>query len=215
MHLLWHFHLLKKTFWNCQSYFFFILLHFIVIKEKNSFQFDLQLWLCCILLNKINFPKTVPFSVAVMEGEGPELLWLSHGSALSAHCVCCRQQTQKMWSEMRREKKNRQTEWESSRWDDIMCTAAKLQPHRNKGLHSCKAMPRAHRMWLLDVYCFSYTYMHIATLVPNILFSKCCCHFRSIGFHSWFLSQTFWFQSFNSYPIKHPVLCKIYFSIVF
>lgn len=142
-------------------------------EEREHFQFDLQLF--CILLKRVNIQRTLPFSVAPMEGEGPELLWLSHGSALSAHCVCCRQQTQKMWSEMRREEKNRQTEWESSRWDDIMCTAAKLQPHRNKGLHSCKAIPRACRMCLLGVYCFSYTYIHMATLVPNVLFLKCCC----------------------------------------
>lgn len=53
--------------------------------------------------------------------------------------LCAAGSRKKNRSEMRGEK-NRETEWESSRWDDIMCTAAELQQQWNKGSHSHTAM---------------------------------------------------------------------------
>lgn len=63
--------------------------------------------------------------------------------------------------------KNRESEWESSRWDDIMCTAAELQQHWNKGSHSHTTM--THTCKTIDVYSLhTQTHTHMKfTWLPS------------------------------------------------
>lgn len=90
--------------------------------------------------------------------------------------LCAADSRKKNRSEMRGE--NRETEWESSRCDDIMCTAAKLQQHWNKGSHSHTAVQNPHLT--LDMYSFTHT--RIFTWFPLLIWGF-------IEFQSWFILQ--------------------------
>lgn len=136
----------------------------------------------CFVFKEAAFPvNSAPPLAGRVEREEPEPLCHSHGSTPFQLSLCAAGSRKKNRSEMRGEK-NRETEWESSRWDDIMCTAAELQQHWNKGSHSHTAMPQTHKTYIC---CRVYTLSQIHTVYFFLKFQLLLRGF--IGFHSWFI----------------------------
>lgn len=104
----------------------------------------------------LNFQRTLLFSWLAERGGVWAPVTLSWLRPLSS--VCAIGNRLNTASEIRGGK-NRESEWESSRWDDIMCTAAKLQQHRNKGSHSSKAMTQTHKTFTCyEAYILSHAH---------------------------------------------------------
>lgn len=117
---------------------------------------------------KLHFQKTMLLWLAEWRGRslGLCVTAMAPPFQLSLHAAGTRKKNR---SEMRGEK-NRGTEWESSRWDDIMCTAAKLQQHWNKRVtftHS-HATDTQNLHLLLNVYSSTHTHSSLGSQVPIV-----------------------------------------------